>query len=74
MSSVTPSISCLLTLILYLGHSLRNALRSHRSLALEHLALRSQLALFEGQELEGKRPKPKPTPAFRLLWRCQSSA
>jgi hypothetical protein len=36
---------------------------------LENLALRSQLALFEGQVLDGKRPKPQPTPAFRLLWR-----
>jgi hypothetical protein len=35
---------------------------------LENLALRSQLALFEQQVLTGKRPKPMPTPACRMLW------
>jgi putative transposase len=69
MSPAPPSISFLLTQVCYLGHCLRNTLRSQRALVLENLALRSQLALFEGQVLDGKRPKPQPTPAFRLLWR-----
>lgn len=51
-----------------LGLYLCNLFRSRRSLALENIALRSQLALFEQQVLTGKRPKPQPTPAFRLLW------
>ena len=55
-------------LIAYVWQLLRNTLRSRRALVLENLALRSQLALFEQQVLAGKRPKPQPTPAFRLLW------
>ena len=47
---------------------LRNCLVSHRNLALENLALRSQLALFDSQVLSGKRSKPRATPAFRQLW------
>lgn len=47
---------------------LQNLFRSRRALNLENLALRSQLALFEQQVLTGKRPKPQPTPVFRLLW------
>jgi len=47
--------------------SLRNIFRSHQALILKNLTLRSQLALFEQQVLTGKRPKPQPTPAFRLL-------
>ena len=47
---------------------LRQLFRSRRTLILENLALRSQLALFEQQVLSGKRPKPQPTLAFRILW------
>ena len=35
---------------------------------LEILALRSQLALYEGQVIAQKRPKPKPTPLFKQTW------
>lgn len=35
---------------------------------LEILALRSQLALYEGQVIAKKRPKPKPTPLFKQTW------
>jgi hypothetical protein len=37
----------------------RNNLLPRQSLALENLALRSQLALFEQQVLAGKRTKPQ---------------
>jgi transposase InsO family protein len=52
---------------------IRAYLRRRQSLVLENLALRSQLALFEQQVLAEKRPKPRPTPAFRLLWVFLSS-
>lgn len=35
---------------------------------LEFLVLRSQLALYEGQIIAKKRPKPKPTPLFNQTW------
>ena len=54
--------------IIFLLRVGRNLLRSRQTLILETLALRSQLALFEQQIIARKRPKPQPTPAFRLLW------
>ena len=52
----------------YLPLTLRGAACSRNALILENLALRSQLALFERQMMAEKCPKPKTTPAFRLLW------
>lgn len=52
----------------FLLYALRNTLRTRQALVTENLALRSQLALVEQQVRTGKRPKPPPTPAFRLLW------
>jgi hypothetical protein len=41
---------------------------SRAALELENMALRSQLAIFQQQVLNHKRPRPQPTPAFRQLW------
>lgn len=47
---------------------LRSWFVSRHTLAVENIALRSQLALFEHQVVAGKRRKPRATPAFRQLW------
>ncbi len=54
--------------LMYVIHVLRCWFVSHQTLAVENLALRSQLALFEHQVISGKRKKPGATPAFRQLW------
>lgn len=43
-------------------------MKSHIALHIEIIALRSQLALYQQQELNRKTPKPRTTPAFRQLW------
>jgi hypothetical protein len=58
----------------YASLLLRNCFVSRRNLALENLALRSQLVMSENQVTFRKRPKPKPTPAFRQLWMILSKA
>ena len=51
--------------LLRVGHS---RLQSRQALVLENLVLRSQLALFEQQIIDGKRPMPWPMSFFRFLW------
>ncbi|MHB9037570.1 MAG: helix-turn-helix domain-containing protein [Armatimonadota bacterium] len=53
---------------LYLVSYIHSWFVSHHTLAIENLALRSQLARFDHQVTSGKRKQPKATPAFRQLW------
>lgn len=59
---------------IYVVNILRCWFVSPRTIAVENLALRSQLALFEHQVASGKRKKPKATPAFRQLWAILSKS
>lgn len=52
----------------YVISLLRSCFVSHHTLAVENLALRSQLAQFEHQVSSGKCKKPRATHAFRQLW------
>jgi len=47
---------------------LKTLILSNTQKDLEILALRSQLALFQQEIINGKRSKPLPTKTFRLLW------
>jgi len=49
-------------------YRLRNFFRTHAQLRLEVEAMRSQLALFNNQVIDGKRPKPVITDSFRKRW------
>lgn len=53
---------------LVLTYIIKDAMKSHIALEFEIIALRSQLALYQQQELNRKIPKPRTTPAFRQLW------
>ncbi len=68
MTPFKPIITFLHVWYLVLTHVLKDSLKSHATLELENIALRSQLALFQQQTLNYKISKPKPTPAFRRLW------
>ena len=52
----------------YFTRALRTLFHSRHALIMENIALRSQLAIYQQQVLSGKRSKPLPTPAFRVLW------
>lgn len=68
MLSKISVISFLCDRLLFIFLVIKTSLSSHRSKALKIIALESQVALFHGQVVSGKRPKPRPTPTFRRLW------
>lgn len=46
----------------------RDCLKSRHQLALENLAIRTQLALYQEKRAKGLISRPRCTPAFRLTW------
>jgi len=52
----------------FLFHFIHRHFKSDAEKTLEIIALRSQLALYQCQVTDGKRPRPKITQRFRKLW------
>jgi hypothetical protein len=55
-------------LLKYTFRFLRDCLKSRHQLALENLAIRTQLALYQEKRAKGLISRPRCTPAFRLIW------
>lgn len=58
----------MLELLEYAFGFLQDCFTSRQKLALENLALRSQLARYQEKQRKGIVSKPRCTPAFRLTW------
>ena len=58
----------MLELLKYAFGFLQDCFKSRRALALENIALRTQLALYQEKQAKGIVPKPQCTPRFRMTW------
>jgi putative transposase len=66
--SVSESLRLVKQLFSYLRIFLSAFFRQHTSLGCELVALRSQLTFYKESIRQKKQPRPRFTPAFRLLW------